>query len=357
MSLLKILRSAVWLSLLSLGGIAPAQPTTETNAPALERFLFIVETSAPMQKRAENTQRLVANIIAAGLNGQMGSRASLGLWTFNDQLLTGKLPAQTWTPETRQLLGLTFARVLQNQPYEKSPQLSVIWEAVTNIVAKSDHLTLLLLTSGQNPIHGTPYDPTISATFASNLEQQRQANMPFLTILRAVKGQFVAFSVSTPPWPLEIPEYPEEFKMPAVVNPPPLRLAPTSAPPLIIKQSDLAPPPEDFSYYLPIAPDAVTNLGLAATGLIYLEISNSIAASPTGTNAIVTAITPPSADIIRTNFLRDQETETPRPLVQRPVFQIGALVVFLLVMMILRRRLHRKSRAAVLARSAERERE
>jgi hypothetical protein len=62
---------------------------SDTNAPTAERFLFIVETSAPMAKRAENTAKVVASLIANGLNGQIGPRSTIGIWTFNEQLATG----------------------------------------------------------------------------------------------------------------------------------------------------------------------------------------------------------------------------------------------------------------------------
>lgn len=262
---------------------AQTPASSGTNAPTTERFLFIVETSSTMAKRSENTAKVVASLIAGGLKGQIGPRSTIGIWTFNDELFTGKLPVQTWSSDTRQITALTFGQFIEKQTFEKSPNLSVTWPAVTNIVAKSEHITLLFITSGYNPIVGTPYVGPIGESFRANAEAQRKNNMPFVTILRAVKGQFVAFSVTTPPWPLEVPEYPDGMK-PVVVIDPPSPVVATSAPPLIIKHENLivkgTPAPSTS------APVVVSNVIVART-----ESTNKIAA----TNIVASASSSPTA--------------------------------------------------------------
>lgn len=211
--------------------------TPPAPAPAnTERFLVIVETSAAMQKRAENVQKALGGVISSGLNGNIGHGSTIGMWTFNDKLSTGQLPLQLWTSANRQKVALTMVQFLQQQKNEKPPRLPVAWEAATNIVAQSERITVLLITSGSDPVTGTPFDPAITEAFIKNGEQQRKANMPYLTILRAVKGKFVAFAVNMPPWPLEVPEYPDGFK-PA---PPPPVVVASNPPPPVVKRLDPA---------------------------------------------------------------------------------------------------------------------
>lgn len=188
------------------------------NDAAPERFLVIVEMSAAMQKRAENTQKALGSVISGGLKGQLEPGCTIGLWTFNEKLFTGQLPLQLWTPQTRQRVALALVQVLQQQKNEKAGRLAVAWNAATNIVAHSERITVLLFTSGSEPIAGTPYDAQIAETFTKNADQQRKSNMPFVTILRAVQGKIVAYAVNMPPWPLEVPEWPAEYKP---VAPPP----------------------------------------------------------------------------------------------------------------------------------------
>ena len=77
-----------------------------------DRILVIVETSAAMQKRAENVQKVVGSVISGGLQGQMAPNSTIGIWTFNDKLFTCQLPLQLWTPASRQRVGTGAASLL-----------------------------------------------------------------------------------------------------------------------------------------------------------------------------------------------------------------------------------------------------
>lgn len=270
---MNFIRIFLTLSLLVLPGFSAAAqdtPERERKSAANERFLVIVETSSAMKARAENAQRIVGSVIANGLKGQMHSGNTIGLWTYNDKLITGIVPLQLWTPENKQRVAQTLVQALQKQAYERSPRLSTAWDAASNIVAQSDHITLLLVTSGSEPVRGTPFDKEIAEAFQKNANTQREKNMPFLTILRAAKGRFVTFAVNMPPWPLEVPEYPDEFK--PLVPPPPAPKTVTETPP--------APTPR--------RPD---RNALSATNVIYLVGSN--VNPPTATASEVPAPTPP----------------------------------------------------------------
>lgn len=230
------LHLALCVALLSLS--ARAQNPAATPNPALtERFLVIVETSAAMQKRAENVQKAMGSVISSGLQRNISPGSTIGLWTFNDKLATGQLPLQLWNPSTRQTVALTIVQFLQQQKYEKTSRLPVVWEAASNIVAQSERITILLVTTGSDPMAGTPFDAEITESYLKNSDQQRKQNMPFLTILRAVKGKFVAFAVNMPPWPLEVPAYPDGFHP----TPPPAPVVTETKPaPPVVKRPDPA---------------------------------------------------------------------------------------------------------------------
>lgn len=262
-----------WLT--AADSLAQSVPPAHTNVPAPERLLVIVETSSAMQKRAENTQKMLGSVLANGLKGQLPSGSTVGLWTFNETLFTGRVPLQVWTPETRQPVALALMQALQQQKNEKTARLASAWGVATNIVAQSEHITLLLFTSGSEPITGTPFDASIAESFARNNEQQRKANMPFVTILRAAQGKFVAHAVNMPPWPLEVPEWPEEFK-PAPVPQETKPAAVVTAPPPAVKRIDPAVlSPTNTIYLVEPTPPVETNVVIAPP-----PVTNSVGAAP-----------------------------------------------------------------------------
>lgn len=242
--------------------MSPAQTpsTAGTNAISVERFLVVVETSAAMQKRAENTQKALGSVISGGLQGQMSVNSTIGMWTFNEKLFTGQLPLQLWTQTSRQRVAVTMVQFLQQQKNEKAPRLAAAWEAASNIVAQSERITVLLFTSGSEPVVGTPFDAAITESYIKNADAQRKANMPFLTILRAVRGKFVAFAVNMPPWPLEVPEYPDGFK-PTKPAPP---VEPPPAPPAVVvnpfDRAALLSPTNTIHLTETVPPPAPTNV-------------------------------------------------------------------------------------------------
>jgi hypothetical protein len=122
-----------------------------------------------------------------------------------------------------------MVQFLQQQHFEKAARPSVIWEVLTNIVAQSEKLTVIFISSGSEPITGTPFDESIAQNFSKNTEAQRKAKMPFVTIFRAYQGKFVNFNVNLPPWPMELPAYPEEARR--APEPPAAKIAPAETKP------------------------------------------------------------------------------------------------------------------------------
>lgn len=232
------LLAVAWLlSLGSLNAQTSTNSLTATNSTPEDRILVIVETSAAMQKRAENVQKLVGETISSGLGGDMRSGDTVGMWTFNDTLYSGQFPLQRWTKATRQRVAVTMVQFLQQQQFEKAARPLVFWEALTNIVTQSERITVVILSSGSEAIVGTPFDESIAQNFSKNKEAQRKAKMPFITILRAYQGKFTGFSVNMSPWPIELPEYPKEARRvpePLAEKHVPAEIKPAPVPPLVV---------------------------------------------------------------------------------------------------------------------------
>src|SRR5215510_9438485 len=80
------------------------QGQTNLNRPNISsnRYLLVLETSRSMEKRSEANLKAVENLLASNMAGQLGRGDTLGVWTFNEELFTGRFPLQQWSPETRQ---------------------------------------------------------------------------------------------------------------------------------------------------------------------------------------------------------------------------------------------------------------
>lgn len=324
-------------------GSLAAQTTTNmaagVNTPQEERVLVIVETSSVMQKRTENVQKLVGEIVFSGLGGDMRSGDTIGLWTFNDELRTGQFPLQRWTKTTRQRVAATVVQFLQQQPFEKTAKPAVFWDALTNIVARSERITVVIVSSGSDPIIGTPFDESITQNFLKNDDAQRKAKMPFITMLRAYQGKFISFSVNLPPWPMELPEYPKEARRapePAVAKPEPG--ATQTLPPPVIPVADHSPV---YATNLPVVEPATEPTATNITSTVLDPM-------PSPTN-VITATKPESTSQSPLQQNPEPQTEpvakqeTPMPVVKILVVGIALLIGILIVFLVLLRWTRRSS--------------
>ena len=219
-------RVLLWLCFvtIAISGSAqnPPRTATQTNELSTDRLLVILDISSGMQKRSENMQRVISQMFSSGFNGQLRRGDTIGMWTYNDSLHTGEFPLQRWTPQSARQVTSLAVQFAQNQRYANQSSLAPVMVQLTNVVADSDRITVVLVSDGSSTPAGTPFDAQIAEAFKLNMAEQLKQAMPFVTVLRAVKGEFVGFKVNTPPWPIEFPDFPPDLVIatPEPTNPP-----------------------------------------------------------------------------------------------------------------------------------------
>jgi hypothetical protein len=217
-----------------------AQTNTSAATLPTNRYLLIVETSHSMQRRGEGALRVVSDLIASRMRGQLRLGDTIGIWTFNDTLYTGKLPLQDWSEGERSAIADKLTSFLQEQPFEKQGHFDKVLPALLRVVKNSEFITVILISEGSQDFQGTPFDQQINQSYKQWNAQQQQAHMPFVTVLRARRGQFTDYSVTPAPWPVDMPPLPADLVRPKTPpsTPPvasaPKPAAPPMAPPLII---------------------------------------------------------------------------------------------------------------------------
>jgi len=183
--------------------------TAKTAAPA-NRCLLIVDTSRSMQRRADAALKAVQDLLTSGLSGQLRTGDTVGVWTFNDDLYAGRFPLQTWSPQAQADITSRTLTFLKAQQYGKQANFDKVLPALGRVIKDSRLLTVILVSSGDEKLRGTPFDDRINALYKQGHDEQQKARMPFVTVLRASNGQLADYTVSTPPWPTQMPPLPQE---------------------------------------------------------------------------------------------------------------------------------------------------
>lgn len=215
------------------------QTNTSTSARAAggNRYLLVIETSKAMGRRSENVVGAVGDLLASGMGGQLRRGDTLGVWTYNEALHTGRFPLQRWSPEKKQVVNDTVIGFLESQKYEKQPHFEKVFPMLQRVVADSECITVILVSDGTQPVQGTPFDKPINDYFERWRSQQQQNRMPFLALLRGQGGVLTNYAMAASPWRLEFPPLTEPPKVVKASTPETKKPAPTPTrilPPLIV---------------------------------------------------------------------------------------------------------------------------
>jgi hypothetical protein len=220
-----------------LGGAQAAGPAAPRPQP--DRWLLIVDTSAAMERRAKAVEGVAGELLVSGMNGQMHDGDELAIWTFNQELYAGVAPMQTWHAARSNVISGRSTGFLARQIYRDDARLEPVMSAVSNVVADSTNLTVVLLSDGARPLAGTPFDAQINAAWAQHQGALKKTRMPLVTVLRARNGTFIGHGVSFAPWPVEFPAFPAPPPVPVA----PVAPRPAPAKPIFISGAPKKPEP------------------------------------------------------------------------------------------------------------------
>ena len=214
--------------------LTPRELAAQTNHPP-RRYLLIIETSKAMDHRTSGLHQTLQKLLSSQLNGEALPVDSLGIWTFNEDLSTGKIRLQHFDPLDPTAMTTEVMAFMKKQKFEKNARWDPLLPALNHLVQNSHALTVILVTAGLENVQGTPFDARINKAFNSWREQQQTARMPVVTVLRARGGKLTDVAVSAPPWPVEFPKVQAEPQVAKKGEPtPPAKAAP---------QAPARPPP------------------------------------------------------------------------------------------------------------------
>ena len=197
-----------------LVGLSVVRSWAQTNVatPSAKRYLLVIETSRAMQARMDGALNVVADLLTSGMGGQLRFGDTLGVWTFNEKLYAGQFPLQHWSSQGADGVTSQVVKFVRAQKYERTARPEKVLPALEGLVRSSSFITIILVTSGEEKLEGTPFDQAINDTYARWRVEQAKAQMPFATVLRAREGKITEYSVTAAPWRVQMPPLPAEFK-------------------------------------------------------------------------------------------------------------------------------------------------
>ena len=182
-----------------------AQESPITGPPPC-RFLFFVESSKGMARISSGTAATVAGLVESGVSGLMRPGDSFALWHFNEEPFQFDFPNRVWQPD-QAAQRATEARVyIQNQRFTKPVRADLALREMFIAMRATDPLTVVLISNGESPMVGTPFDVEINKVYLRRGEELRKARLPFVTTLRCVNRQIENAAVTAGREEIVLPE-------------------------------------------------------------------------------------------------------------------------------------------------------
>src|SRR5258705_5803304 len=183
-----------WMVLVT--AVAAPAKTSKNAAPSGNRFLFVMETSAAMNRLEHGGRQAIFDLIYSGLDGRMRKGDTYGIWTFNQNVYAGVYPMQVWEGQRNLEHASAAGRFLKGQKYEKEPNLTNVIKYLQMVLRTAKDVNVFLVTDGAGAMAGTPFDEAINASYRTNRAQVRELKRPLVTALTARNGQFTGACVS-----------------------------------------------------------------------------------------------------------------------------------------------------------------
>ena len=264
------------------------------------RFLFIVDTSAAMRGCSNQVFQAVGDLMESDLRGELRDHDTIGLWTYAGKLNV-EFPMQFWSRRARRPILSDMEDFLQEQDFAKQAHLAKFMPAIKEVVTNSDRLTIILISDGSEPIHGTPFDRQINDLQKRYGRELRAAHQPFILALAARHGVLFDYTIN----------YPGTLAIPHTAVPEPVPV--TNAPVAVAVVTNVAPikPHVSHSLIMSAPREVVQNIAPAPAPVI--PPSAVVVHAPLVVEPTPTPIPAPSPAPVIPKQIIEPPPETPKP--------------------------------------------
>src|SRR5882757_33566 len=126
------------------------------------RWLFIFNTSSTMKDRTKGVQAVTQDLLTTAMHGNLRNGDTIGLWTYNNVLRAEEAPLQTWDPDTAESIARNTVGFMSRYHYEKTAAFGDVLTNMLRVIKISEVVTVILVSDGNDPIKGTPFDDQLS---------------------------------------------------------------------------------------------------------------------------------------------------------------------------------------------------
>jgi len=179
---------------------------------------------------AANRQALF-DMLFTGLDGQMRTGDTFGLWLYNDKLHAGTFPMQIWDEKDPLPAASLATKFLREQSYAGKSRPGVLMPPLRKLIEGVRDVNVLVISHAKPALQGTPFDTNIAAIVRRKRDERENAAKPFVTALVARKAEIVSGGVVIAGETILLPERPPPLLAAKGTNSPTSPTSPNSPTP------------------------------------------------------------------------------------------------------------------------------
>jgi len=221
----QLLRSFIGGLLVATVWLVPRATLADPPDTSSNRFLFIIDVSAGMKQLQEPAREALFDLIYSGARGQMTNGDTFGVWLAGASNDTSG-SVETWKHKYAVELASRAALRVKDHGFQGKSSLATALADVTRVIRSVGDVSVVIVTSGETPLAGTPFDAEINARIKEILPDMTAAKATVNIVLAAQDAQFVAWSINSPDFLIQFPNLPPRPKRAVAASTP--RPAPAS---------------------------------------------------------------------------------------------------------------------------------
>jgi hypothetical protein len=195
------------LAILCLASFSLLRVVAEPPAPDSKRFLFIIDTSASMKPFEKAASETLFDLIYSGARGHMTNGDTYGVWLVNDQNNT-TFKMETWKQKYAVEIAAKAVKYVKDNGFKGRARLSLAIADAAAVIRNVEDLTVILISNGEMPVTGTPFDDIINLRLRELGPHMKRAKATVNLAMVAQEGRIVAWAANTPEFLIEIPNVP-----------------------------------------------------------------------------------------------------------------------------------------------------
>jgi hypothetical protein len=130
-----------------------------------------------------------------------------GVWLVNDVNDTS-LPMEVWKQRFAVEIAARPTLAVKDRGFKGASRLDLALADATRIAQNVGDVTVIIVSNGETPFSGTPFDDEINAATARIFPEMKRAKATVNTVLVAQEGKWVAWAVNSPEFLVVLPTVP-----------------------------------------------------------------------------------------------------------------------------------------------------